>query len=111
MSENERAERCETCRFLESIDGKIEPGYCKRYPPRTSDALLLLNAMSDTGQGIVSATFVNADTLLAWEHGIRIAEEYASTHIQPVVWSNDWCGEWQSIGPDLRHVGTKDAPS
>ena len=78
MSENERAERCETCRFLESIDGKIEPGYCKRYPPRTSDALLLLNAMSD---------------------------------IQPVVWSNDWCGEWQPIGPDLRHVGTKDAPS
>jgi hypothetical protein len=71
MSE-QRAERCETCRFWEPISPESGDGYCRRYPP--------------------IATGFSPD--------VEAAEPSVSTRAfcyWPETDHTDWCGEWQSM--------------
>ena len=78
MSE-ERAERCETCRFWDRQDRHI--GECRRYPP----CKLL---------GDLEAAIGNAPTAMH-----PVDRHRNQDWVWPSLNPDDWCGEWQPIGP------------
>lgn len=69
-------ESCGNCRFLHPCEGLSHfndavtgdvVGYCRRYPPVASPII------NDCEEDLDS---------LAWSH--------------PVVWNDEWCGEWKA---------------
>ena len=99
----DRQERCETCRWwrysveqeIDAEDGNEDGrGECRRYPPRTSDAMLLLMSLDSGLRDGSSSTFANADGQTSWEGAMRNAAYYACNTIFPTVTRLDLCGEW-----------------
>lgn len=105
MSE-ERAERCETCRYWDCYD-EGEPRFITRGEWREAfglsndDAIWTTEELAEMVRNDERKGDCKRRSPSVFDR--KEAEDWA---VWPVVNYWDWCGEWQPIGPDLRHVGT-----
>lgn len=95
----ERAERCETCRYSEPVEGEDLANehnrYCKRHPP-----VLLPNKTRDHALDCLQSHLDEADED---PHELDVTAEAGELEGDscvvwgfPVVTSEDWCGEWKA---------------
>lgn len=73
-TKEERADRCETCRFYANVDNEMSGlADCRRYPP----VMVPVTEQHDRTWLVKYSLYKPNDG--GW----------------PLVWPEDWCGEWQ----------------
>lgn len=89
MPDEQRPDRCETCRFWEVSEDDNEFGECRRNPPQLD--IIPLLAILLNARDKLRVEFSH-DSTPPYDDELRIEDYHGAW---PKLWGEDWCGEWK----------------